>query len=68
MTPTQCKMARAALGWSVRELADKSGVHFTSVSQFERGRDAYQSTIVKLEKAILNTGKVRFDGDCVCIQ
>ena len=67
MTPVQCKMARAALGWGVRDLAKVAGVSANTVNRFETGSDAYQSTITKLEQAILNTGKIKFDGKCVCI-
>ena len=45
MTPSQMRMARAALGWGVRDLAEKSGVAANTVTRIENGADAKQSTI-----------------------
>lgn len=68
MTPTQCKMARAALGWSVQKLGEKAGTTPNTVSRFENGKDSYTSTANKLREALEGSGKVRFDGDsCVCL-
>lgn len=69
MTPQQCKMARAALDWTVRELAEKGGVMPNTVSNFEKGRGVHGSTVKVLEDALLSSGKVRFEGDtCVCLE
>jgi transcriptional regulator with XRE-family HTH domain len=38
ITPRQCKMARAALGWSVLELAKRAKVSGATVNRFEVGR------------------------------
>ncbi len=48
MTPVQMKMAKAALGWGVRELADEAGVTANTVSRIEIGSDAKQSTVTAL--------------------
>src|ERR1700720_3408080 len=48
MTPVQMKMARAALGLGVRELAEKAGVAANTVTRIENGSDAKQSTIAAL--------------------
>ena len=37
MTGVQCRMARAALGWNVQELATKAGVGLNTVNRFESG-------------------------------
>ena len=37
ITPTQSRMARAALNWSLRELAEHSGLGLATVSRFEVG-------------------------------
>jgi transcriptional regulator with XRE-family HTH domain len=37
ITSTQFRMARAALMWTVRELAEKAGVHFNTISRIESG-------------------------------
>lgn len=67
MNPTQCKMARAALGWSVLELASKAGVNKNTVVNFENGKDAYTSTVDRLVSAFEQTGRISFgEGGCVC--
>ena len=35
LTPIQIRMARAALGWGVRDLAKKAGLAPNTVSRFE---------------------------------
>ncbi len=52
MFPIQCKMARAALGLGVRELADLAGVSKMTVSRFENGKDGYASTGARLKGAL----------------
>nr|WP_292832086.1 helix-turn-helix transcriptional regulator [Mesorhizobium sp.] len=59
MKPVQMKMARAALGWGVRELAEKAGVTANTVTRIENGADAKQSTIEALQAA-LEKGGVQF--------
>ncbi len=67
MTRHQCKMARAALGWSVMQLAEKSGVNKNTVVSFEKGKDIRMSTVTKLKEAIQDSGMVRLEGECcVC--
>ena len=52
MKPVQLKMARAAVGWGVRDLAKKAGVTANTVTRIENGADAKQSTIDKLQHAL----------------
>lgn len=68
MNSAQCRMARAALQWSLDKLAESSGVGRATIQRFETGKDSYASTAIKLQSAFESTGKVRFKGeDCVCI-
>ena len=68
MTPKQCRMARAALDWTVRELAERANVMPNTVSNFEKERGVQVNTVKALEKALLESGQVRFEGDyCVCV-
>ena len=53
MTPIQLRMARAAVGWGVRELAEKAGVTANTVTRIENGSDARLSTMDKLCKVAL---------------
>ena len=52
MKPIQLKMARAAVGLGVRELAEKAGVAANTITRIENGADAKQSTIDAL-RAVL---------------
>ena len=69
MTPQQCRMARAALEWSLDDLEGKSSVTRATIHRFEKGGDAYASTIQKLKTALESSGQIRFEGDCcVCVE
>ena len=59
ITREQVKMARAALGWNVQDLAAKAGVAGNTVSRYENGTDAYGETLMKLQRA-LEAGGVSF--------
>jgi len=48
LTPEASRAGRALLNWSLKDLAEKSGVAFTTISQFERGRPSYGSTAGKI--------------------
>lgn len=39
LTPQNQRAARALLGWGVRDLAQSAGLAWTTVSQFENGRN-----------------------------
>ena len=56
MTPVQMRMARAAVGWGVRELAERAGVTANTVTRIENGSDAKQSTIAALRAALESAG------------
>ena len=56
MTPAQVRMARAALNWSLADLAEAAGVHRSAISNFEteelRGSDNALTAIrIALETA-----------------
>ncbi|TGQ51033.1 XRE family transcriptional regulator [Mesorhizobium sp. M1C.F.Ca.ET.193.01.1.1] len=59
MTPIQCRMARAALGLGVIELAKLARVSTNTVVRFERGEDLKQSTIDHM-RAVLEAAGVEF--------
>lgn len=52
-------MARAALGWSTQDLAEKAGVGGNTVNRFESGQDARISSVDKM-RAALEGGGVQF--------
>jgi transcriptional regulator with XRE-family HTH domain len=54
----QCKMARAALGWGVSDLAKAAGVGINTVSRFENGGDAHGGTRRLLRTALEAAGVI----------
>ena len=48
LTPEASRAARGLLNWSLKNLAEKAGVAFTTISQFENGRPSYGSTAAKI--------------------
>jgi transcriptional regulator with XRE-family HTH domain len=53
----QCKMARAALGWTVRDLAARSGVSHDTIVRLEGGGPALkETTIAKVQAAFEAVG------------
>jgi transcriptional regulator with XRE-family HTH domain len=56
MKAVQLRMARAALRWGVRELAEKAGVTANTVTRIELGADAKRSTIDALQRTLEAAG------------
>jgi transcriptional regulator with XRE-family HTH domain len=56
MKAVQVKMARAAIGWGVRELAKRAGLTANTVTRIENGADAKQSTMDRLQQALEAAG------------
>ena len=56
MKAIQIKMARAAVGWGVRELAERAGLTANTVTRIENGADAKQSTMDRLQQALEAAG------------
>lgn len=59
MNAAQCRMARAATGLGVRELAALAGVAQGTISRLERGEDLRESTVAAI-KAALEAAGVEF--------
>ncbi len=57
----QVKMARAALGWGVRDLAAEAGVSANTISRYENGADALGETLLKIERALEKAGVIFID-------
>ena len=56
-------MARAAVGWGVRELAKEAGVTANTVTRIENGADAKQSTMDRMQRALEAAGVEFTNGD-----
>ena len=62
LTFTQCRMARAALNWSTKDLGEAAGVSSNTVSRFESGKPAIPATLKAMRQAFEAAG-VRFNED-----
>ena len=49
-------MARAGLGWSLVELAQRAGVNPNTLSRYERGKDVLTGIMLKTEKVLRAEG------------
>jgi transcriptional regulator with XRE-family HTH domain len=39
ITPAQCRAARALLGWTIRDLAERTGLAASTINRFEMERN-----------------------------
>jgi len=60
-TREQVRMARAALGWSVKELSERVGVSANTVSRYENGSDALGGTLRKIRRVFEDAGIIFID-------
>jgi transcriptional regulator with XRE-family HTH domain len=57
-------MARAALNWTVRDLAEATGLHRNTINNIEVGRYAGDpTTLAKIEKILTRAGVEFTNGD-----
>ena len=56
MTPIQFRMARAALGLTVRELAERAGVHKNTILRIEGGLASHGPTIAAVRQTLEAAG------------
>jgi transcriptional regulator with XRE-family HTH domain len=61
MQAVQVKMARAALGLGVRELAALAGVAPGTIQRLEAGETLHQRTIIAIREALEREGVVFID-------
>ena len=63
MLPVQCRMARIALDWSVKQLAENARVSTNTIVRLERGEELKARTIEDIRKAFEGAGVLFFDGE-----
>jgi transcriptional regulator with XRE-family HTH domain len=63
ITRLQIRMARAALGWGVRDLADRAGLSPNTVSRFENGAAARVDTLAQMQDVLERAGIVFVPAD-----
>lgn len=69
ITPVQCKMARAAVGWSTRELAERANVGATTVNRFEvEARAPIRATLMAIQRALEAAGVEFLEGGGVRVR
>lgn len=56
MMPVQCKMARVALGWGIRELAKHADVSPDTIARLERGERLRGATLDAIQDAFEKAG------------
>ena len=61
ITRVQMKMARAALGWGVRDLAARAGVAANTISRYENGTDSLSGTLLKIQRTFEQGGIIFID-------
>jgi transcriptional regulator with XRE-family HTH domain len=52
----QLRMARAGLGWTLVDLAQKAEVNANTISRYEAGRDILASKLRRIEAALREAG------------
>jgi len=63
ITRAQVRMARAALGWGVRELGKRAGVAANTVSRFENGMGMTVKTLEQIQLALEGEGIIFIRAD-----
>jgi transcriptional regulator with XRE-family HTH domain len=60
ITPGQCKAARALLGWTQQELAERSGVGVVTIHQLETGANQPRRATVDVVERALQAAGIEF--------
>jgi len=70
MTPVQCRMARAALGWTTRDLGKTAKVSHETVARFESGHPLKERTVDALRETLERAGIILLpdDGESVGVR
>ena len=61
MTPSQLRMARAALRMKVRDVEKRTGVNKNTVSRYEAGKEILASALQKIERMFRDEGVIFLD-------
>ena len=60
VTSAQLRMARAALNWTVRDLAQATGLHRNTITNIEIGRYAGDPKTLEIIEAVVRKAGVEF--------
>jgi len=56
MSRTQLRMARAALDWTLKDLAQRAGVNLNTISRYEAGGSMLSHTLERIEMVLRAAG------------
>lgn len=60
ITSSQCRMARAALQWSLKDLSEKSKVSHVTINRFENGQATSNPSTLAALKGVLEAAGIVF--------
>jgi transcriptional regulator with XRE-family HTH domain len=60
VTSAQVRMARAALNWTVRDLAKATGLHRNTINNFETGRFGGDDVTLRKIESVLAAAGIEF--------
>jgi transcriptional regulator with XRE-family HTH domain len=63
ITRSQLRMARAAVGWGVRELGERAGVAGNTVSRYENGMGTTVATLSQVQRVLEEEGVIFIPAD-----
>jgi transcriptional regulator with XRE-family HTH domain len=61
VSKVQIRMARAALGWTIRDLADKAGIHRNTALRIETGQPGQSATLQIIQRVMEDHGIIFLD-------
>lgn len=56
MNAIQCKLARVALNWGVRDLAEAASVSTQTIVRLERGEELRETTLARIQVVLEGAG------------
>lgn len=56
MRPAHLRMARAGLGWTLKELAERAEVNLNTISRYEAGKEVLTGTANRIESVLSAQG------------
>ena len=63
VTSAQVRMARAALNWTVRDLAEATHLHRNTITNIETGRYAGDAATLAVIESVLKRAGIEFIGE-----
>lgn len=63
ISPLHVRMARAALRWSLSDLARRAQVNLNTISRYEAGKEILSGTLQRIESVLEEEGVIFFEED-----